>query len=119
VYPVEAMGTVALGPVYGRVKVVGMSVLDAERAIKKHLSEFIQDPQVQVTMYEKSEVIDQDGSSASKAADASWDAYISAQEQIQTLREDMLRVGKENSSLKVQLNQLKDKRTDGDDKSAR
>jgi hypothetical protein len=56
-YPVESMGTVALGPQYGRVKVAGLSVLEAEDAVKNHLAESIEDPQVQVTMFEKGEVL--------------------------------------------------------------
>jgi RNA polymerase sigma factor (sigma-70 family) len=53
VYLVESMGTVALGPVYGRVDVKGLTLLEAEKAVKKHLAEVIQDPQVQVTLSEK------------------------------------------------------------------
>ena len=44
------MGTVALGPVYGRVKVSGMTVLEAEKAILKKLSDICEDPMVQVTL---------------------------------------------------------------------
>jgi RNA polymerase sigma factor (sigma-70 family) len=40
-YYVEPMGTVALGPAYGRVKVVGLTILEAEEAIKKKLSEVV------------------------------------------------------------------------------
>jgi RNA polymerase sigma factor (sigma-70 family) len=40
-YYVEPMGTVALGPKYGRVKVAGLTILEAEEAIKKKLSEVI------------------------------------------------------------------------------
>jgi hypothetical protein len=56
-YPVESMGTVALGPTYGRVKVAGLSILDAESAVRKHLSEMIEYPQEQVTMHEKSQAL--------------------------------------------------------------
>jgi RNA polymerase sigma factor (sigma-70 family) len=52
-YTIEPMGTVALGPVYGRVNVKGMTVLEAEEAIKKHLAKIIEDPQLQVTLSEK------------------------------------------------------------------
>ncbi|HEX3601322.1 MAG TPA: sigma-70 family RNA polymerase sigma factor, partial [Lacipirellulaceae bacterium] len=52
-YPVESMGTVALGPTYGRVEVRGLTVLEAEQAIKKHLGELIENPIVQVTMSER------------------------------------------------------------------
>jgi protein involved in polysaccharide export with SLBB domain len=53
-FTVESMGTVALGPTYGRVKVAGLSILEAEDAVKHHLAKIIEDPQVQVTMQEKS-----------------------------------------------------------------
>jgi RNA polymerase sigma factor (sigma-70 family) len=56
-YPVESMGTVALGPEYGRVKVAGLSVLEAEEAVRQHLAKSIEDPQVQVTMFEKGDVL--------------------------------------------------------------
>jgi RNA polymerase sigma factor (sigma-70 family) len=48
-YQIESMGTVALGPNYGRVKVAGSSILEAEEVIKKHLANIINDPVVQVT----------------------------------------------------------------------
>jgi protein involved in polysaccharide export with SLBB domain len=51
-YYVEPMGTVALGPTYGRVKVAGLTILEAEQAIKKKLSEVV-DPEnlrVQATL---------------------------------------------------------------------
>lgn len=48
-FTIEPGGTVALGPMYGRVKVAGKSVIDAEGAIKETLSEMFQDPRVQVT----------------------------------------------------------------------
>ncbi|MEQ8838808.1 MAG: sigma-70 family RNA polymerase sigma factor, partial [Lacipirellulaceae bacterium] len=48
-YAVEPMGTVALGPMYGRVKVAGKSLLEAEELIKTHLSDYLKEPQVQVT----------------------------------------------------------------------
>ena len=40
-YYIEEMGTVALGPTYGRVKVAGLTVLEAEDAIKRKLSEVV------------------------------------------------------------------------------
>ena len=49
VYHVESMGTVALGPSYGRVKVAGLSILEAEEAVKKHLAQIIENPEVQVS----------------------------------------------------------------------
>jgi protein involved in polysaccharide export with SLBB domain len=54
-YVVEPMGTVALGPGYGRVKVAGLSILEAEDAIKDHLAKMIENPEVQATVYEKRE----------------------------------------------------------------
>jgi hypothetical protein len=57
VYTVESMGTVALGPAYGRVNVKGMTVLEAEEAIKKHLANVIDDPQIQVTLGESQSVV--------------------------------------------------------------
>jgi hypothetical protein len=50
VFYVEPMGTLALGPAYGRVDVNGLSILDAEEAVKKHLATIVQDPQVQLTL---------------------------------------------------------------------
>jgi beta-lactamase regulating signal transducer with metallopeptidase domain/protein involved in polysaccharide export with SLBB domain len=48
-YWVEQGGTVALGPAYGRVKVAGMTIEDAEKALLVHLREYLRDPKVQVT----------------------------------------------------------------------
>ncbi|MBN2580576.1 MAG: protein kinase [Pirellulales bacterium] len=50
VYRVEPQGTVALGPVYGRVKVAGLSLVEAEGAIVKKLREIITKPAVSVTI---------------------------------------------------------------------
>jgi beta-lactamase regulating signal transducer with metallopeptidase domain len=47
---VEPGGTIALGPAYGRAKVGGLTLEDADRAVTKHLAEFIHDPVVQVTI---------------------------------------------------------------------
>jgi RNA polymerase sigma factor (sigma-70 family) len=85
-YPVESMGTVALGPTYGRVKVAGLSILEAEDALKKHLSEIIEDPAVQVTMSEKGESARaiqnalSSGQSASRATIGFEPAMISQQQ---------------------------------------
>ncbi len=49
VYYVESMGTAALGPGYGRVKVAGLSIFQAEEAVKKHLAEIFENPEVQVS----------------------------------------------------------------------
>ena len=47
-YYIEEMGTVALGPTYGRVKVAGLTVLEAEDAIKRKLSEVVSPEQLAV-----------------------------------------------------------------------
>ena len=43
-------GSVALGPSYGRVKVEGLELLEAEEAILHHLEEMLKNPKVQVTV---------------------------------------------------------------------
>jgi hypothetical protein len=43
------MGTVALGPAYGRVKVAEHSVIEAEAAILRQLKQTVNEPAVQVT----------------------------------------------------------------------
>jgi protein involved in polysaccharide export with SLBB domain len=48
VYSVEATGTVALGPAYGRVQVGGMTLEAAQAAIQKKLEEILSKPEVQV-----------------------------------------------------------------------
>jgi len=52
-YTIESMGTLALGPTYGRVKVAGMTLLEAEKSVKKQLSTMLQDVEVQITMVTK------------------------------------------------------------------
>lgn len=49
-FTVEPKGTVALGPAYGRVKVSGLTLEEAEKAIQKHLDKILNDPEVQVTL---------------------------------------------------------------------
>jgi hypothetical protein len=49
IYNVESMGTVALGPGYGRVKIAGLTIVEAEAAVKKHLAEYIDSPELQVS----------------------------------------------------------------------
>jgi regulator of replication initiation timing len=109
--------------VYGRVKVVGMSVLEAEAAIKKHLSEMIENPQVQVTMYEKSEVTPTHTSQAqipgeSSAATFSRAPRLSEQpfetavlQQLEKLRDEIGRISSENSSLRKRLDEIKSRET--------
>jgi beta-lactamase regulating signal transducer with metallopeptidase domain len=48
-YVVEPSGSIALGPLYGRVRIRDMSLETAENAITERLSEFLKDPKVQVT----------------------------------------------------------------------
>ncbi len=48
-YTVEATGTVALGPAYGRVQVNGLSLEAAEKAVQKKLEEILRKPEVQVS----------------------------------------------------------------------
>lgn len=54
VYTIEDMGTVALGPTYGRIKVAGLTVIEAEKKIKQQLSKILEKPAVQVTVIKKS-----------------------------------------------------------------
>jgi protein involved in polysaccharide export with SLBB domain/protocatechuate 3,4-dioxygenase beta subunit len=48
-YQVESEGTVALGPVYGRARVEGLTLEGAERAIEKKLTEVLKRVEVEVT----------------------------------------------------------------------
>jgi polysaccharide export outer membrane protein len=49
-YSVQPDGTVDLGPTYGRVNVVGLTVQEAEDAIEQHLRQFVQAPEVSVSL---------------------------------------------------------------------
>ena len=49
-FVVEPGGTVALGPAYGRAKVVGLTQEEAEVAIRKKLEEVLNKPDVSVTL---------------------------------------------------------------------
>jgi beta-lactamase regulating signal transducer with metallopeptidase domain len=49
-FVIEPQGTVALGATYGRVKIAGMSLLEAEKAVAEKLKEILTDVQVQVTL---------------------------------------------------------------------
>ena len=49
-FAVDPEGTVDLGPSYGRVKVVGLTIDEAQAAIQKHLSQVLEDPQVSVSL---------------------------------------------------------------------
>jgi len=50
VYVVEPTGTIALPPAYGRVNVQGLSLIEAEKAIVKHLQQILRNPEVSVTL---------------------------------------------------------------------
>jgi hypothetical protein len=52
VYRVEASGKIPLGYSYGRVQVKGMTLEEAERAVREHLAAFIKNPQVSLTQYD-------------------------------------------------------------------
>jgi beta-lactamase regulating signal transducer with metallopeptidase domain/protein involved in polysaccharide export with SLBB domain len=49
-YRVEPSGEVSLGPMYKRVEINGMTVEEAQDAIRKHLEEQLREPKVAVTM---------------------------------------------------------------------
>jgi len=49
-YVVESEGVVNLGPAYGSVRVVGLSIQDATAAIQEHLSRVVENPVVNVTL---------------------------------------------------------------------
>jgi beta-lactamase regulating signal transducer with metallopeptidase domain len=50
VFVIEPQGTVALGATYGRVKIAGMSLIEAEKAVTEKLHAVLSDPQVQITL---------------------------------------------------------------------
>jgi hypothetical protein len=49
-YVVEPSGSVALGPMYGRAKVAGLTLEDAEKVVTEHLQKQVKDPKVQITL---------------------------------------------------------------------
>jgi hypothetical protein len=49
IFRVEPAGTLALGPVYGRVRVKGKTFEEAEAIIRESLSRLVKNPQVLVT----------------------------------------------------------------------
>ncbi len=49
-FAVDPEGKVDLGPSYGRVSVVGLTVDEAQAAIRRHLAQIIVDPQVSVSL---------------------------------------------------------------------
>lgn len=52
VFPIEPGGMVHLGFTYGRVKVAGMTVEEAQDAIEDHLLQYLKDPDVSVALAE-------------------------------------------------------------------
>jgi hypothetical protein len=58
-YHIDDLGTIALGPTYGRVPVVGLKVLEAEKAIQEKLQTILQNPLVQVSRLSKPEAATQ------------------------------------------------------------
>ena len=74
-----------LGPAYGRVDVKGLTVLEAEAAITKHLAKVIEGPQVQVTMIGKH----------------------STEQELNELLRTIAAMQVENAELKKQMEQLK------------
>jgi polysaccharide export outer membrane protein len=49
-FAVDPEGKVDLGPTYGRVSVVGLTTDEAKDAIRQHLSQILEDPQVSVSL---------------------------------------------------------------------
>lgn len=69
---VEPDGNVPLGAHFGRVHVAGMTLIEAEDAVRKTLSEFLRNPQVQLTYVGRDSGVEGAGSSprpATKKAD--------------------------------------------------
>jgi hypothetical protein len=52
VFVVEPAGKVQLGPLYGRVNVGGMTVENAEKAVRDHLEAVLKTPLVALTRYD-------------------------------------------------------------------
>jgi hypothetical protein len=50
VFVIESQGTVALGATYGRVKIAGLTLLEAEKAVTEKLKTVLTDVQVQITL---------------------------------------------------------------------
>ena len=50
-FPIEPEGTIALGPLYGRVAIAGKTVSEAETAVKEHLGKTLTDVAVQLTFF--------------------------------------------------------------------
>jgi protein involved in polysaccharide export with SLBB domain len=50
VFVIDPEGHIDLGPSYGRVKVVGLTTDEAQSEVRRHLAQFISDPQVSVSL---------------------------------------------------------------------
>ncbi|HEV3415771.1 MAG TPA: polysaccharide biosynthesis/export family protein, partial [Pirellulales bacterium] len=46
IFPVDSSGEVVLGPVYGALKISGLTRLEAQETVRKKLAEILKDPQV-------------------------------------------------------------------------
>jgi RNA polymerase sigma factor (sigma-70 family) len=121
VFHIESNGTIALGPAYGRVKVAGLSIEEAEQAIKKHLAEIIQDPQVQVSEapeLTQSRIHPEQTSAANSFAAPQAMLGVAAEipralqsnaEKLQEMSAAIEELRAENTSLKKELQQLSTK----------
>ena len=49
-YTVDPEGKIDLGPSYGRVKVVGLTIDEAQEKVRRHLSQILQDPGVSMSL---------------------------------------------------------------------
>jgi protein involved in polysaccharide export with SLBB domain len=49
-FVVDPEGKIDLGPTYGRVSVVGLTIDEAQDAVRRHLSAILEDPQVSVSL---------------------------------------------------------------------
>ncbi|MEX2168860.1 MAG: sigma-70 family RNA polymerase sigma factor [Pirellulales bacterium] len=108
-YRVETWGTVALGPTYGRVKAEGLTVLEAEEAIKKHLAEKFENPIVQVTMGRQAEPSVTDRYVASPSQSNIGTRVLTDEQQQEVfakLHESLAAVQRENAALKKQVEEL-------------
>jgi hypothetical protein len=114
-YVVEPMGTVALGPGYGRVNIAGLSILEAEDAIKRHLATMIENPAVQATMYEKAvaTTIVPNEATRARATDAVASTEQSAafreavMKELEALHRQIMKLQTENAEMKLQLERQK------------
>jgi hypothetical protein len=100
-YVVEPSGKVALGPMYGRVELGGMTIEKAEEAIKKHLAGMFQDPQVQVTMPPGQPF----AASADVQAGRPATTFATGPDEVSVLRKAVDQLQQENLKLKKQIEQ--------------